>query len=82
MTRSNSMRYRRQLSTAEVKAISLSAVGIKPLEIAKLLNMHPAYPRQLIARACRKLGIKGRHRLSIYWKCELFRVGLEELRLI
>lgn len=76
------MRYRRQLSVAEVNAVSLAAAGFKSGEIAKLLNTHPAYPRQLISRACRKLGIAGRQRLAIYWKCELFRVGLEELRLI
>lgn len=82
MTRTNAMRYRRQLSIAEFKAVDLVCAGAKSSEVARLLNVHPAYPRQLIARACRKLRIKGRQRLAVYWKCELFRVGLKELRLI
>lgn len=85
MTRTNAMRYRLKLNEVEVSAIRLSSTGLGPLKISRMLGVHPDYTRQVICRACKKLGIEGdnkRQRLALYWKCELFRLGLREKGLL
>lgn len=85
MTRTNAMRYRRRLNETEVKAIHLSSVGLGPMKISRTLGVHPDYARQVICRACKKLGIEGdkkRQKLALFWTCELFRLGLKEKGLL
>lgn len=85
MTRSNAMRFRKKLNATEIRTIHLSSLGMSPRKIAKLIGVHPDYPRQVLARVCRKIEIVGDHkreRVALYWNCELFRLGLKEKGLL
>lgn len=70
------------LSFNEAVVVELFACGWNAQHIATITNSSIEMVKLSLHRSKRKLGIKSTTKLLYYWHCDLFKLGLLELKLL
>jgi DNA-binding NarL/FixJ family response regulator len=73
--------YSRRLTHEEIQVINLLTLGYDFRDVASRRRLRQRAVKDVVKYAMRKLGFTTRYRLICAWECELFHVGLWELRL-
>jgi DNA-binding CsgD family transcriptional regulator len=73
--------YSRQLTHLEIQVVNLLVAGYSFRDIAARRRIRQHYVAKLMRSVYLKLGLAHKMDLLYMWECELFHIGLWELRL-